>query len=299
MRRGRAAPLAGVIAAALAAQTPAARAEVDEARIVIASDLGEIVGTLATPPGEPAPAVLLLHGFTGSRDEARIPATGQGIFERAAERLGAAGYASLRIDFRGSGESLGTIDFAQTTFEGQTADALAALDWLAADPRVAGARPFVLGWSQGGLVAALTVGARPDDIAAVALWNAVADPEATYGGLLGRRTIARGARAGDDEITATMPGGRQITLAGPFFEGVLSTDPPGALTGYPGPVLVARGLADGVVDPSQGALFLDAHEGPEISWLWDMNHGFDVGEGTADLDALLAATIALFDAAAP
>ena len=96
-----------------------------EVEVSIGSQGLRMVGTLALPEALPAPVVLLLHGFTGTRDEMAIAGTGEGIFTRVARLLAAAGYASLRVDFIGSGDSVG--DFADTTFEGQVADGLAAL----------------------------------------------------------------------------------------------------------------------------------------------------------------------------
>ena len=74
-------------------------------------------GTLCLPQGGPAPCILMLHGFTGSRDEQVIAGAGEGVFSRTARRWAGRGMASLRIDFRGSsflgGGSDG--DFADTT----------------------------------------------------------------------------------------------------------------------------------------------------------------------------------------
>ena len=111
-----------------------------------------VTGTLCLPQGAPAPVVLMVHGFTGSRDEMAVTGTGEGVFSRSARRMAQQGLASLRIDCRGSGTSEG--DFADTTYEGQIADALAALQVLSHEPRVQGGRAALLGWSQGGLVAA-------------------------------------------------------------------------------------------------------------------------------------------------
>ena len=106
-------------------------AEAAEKAIDFVVDGQKVVGTLALPDGASTPpVVLLLHGFTGSRDELEIPAVKEGIFERAARMWADKGFASLRIDFRGSGESEGK--FEDTTLDGQVKDALAALDYLAA-----------------------------------------------------------------------------------------------------------------------------------------------------------------------
>jgi dienelactone hydrolase len=56
-----------------------------------------VTGTLCLPQGAPAPVVLMLHGFTGSRDEMAVTGTGEGVFSRSARRLAQHGLASLRI----------------------------------------------------------------------------------------------------------------------------------------------------------------------------------------------------------
>ena len=109
-----------------------ASAEVNDNTVTLSSSGGDFVGSLMTPAGDPAPVVLLLHGFTGSRNELPTDSVSEGVFARTATRLAEAGYASLRIDFRGSGESTADLSFAETTFEGQVADALTAIDWLQA-----------------------------------------------------------------------------------------------------------------------------------------------------------------------
>ena len=77
-----------------------------------------VTGTLCLPQGGPAPVVLMVHGFTGSRDEMAVTGTGEGVFSRSARRMAQQGLASLRIDCRGSGTSEG--DFANTTYEGRS-----------------------------------------------------------------------------------------------------------------------------------------------------------------------------------
>ena len=81
-------------------------------------------GTLSVPDaGATGPAVVMLHGFGSSRDEVG------GLFAQQAAALAAEGIASLRIDFRGYGESVG--DMADTTLEGLVADAAEARAYLA------------------------------------------------------------------------------------------------------------------------------------------------------------------------
>ncbi|MGL5008861.1 MAG: alpha/beta hydrolase family protein, partial [Paracoccaceae bacterium] len=193
-----------------------------ETEVTIPSPLGDIIGTLNTPDGDPAPVVLLFHGFTGARDELPVATTEEGVFSRTARMLAEQGYASLRIDFRGSGESPG--EFADTTFEGQIADGMAAMEWLAANPAVRGDDLAIIGWSQGGLVASAGAGrsGTPD---AVALWAAVADPAESLGGILGAEVMTAGAATGDTPLKITLPWGAEIALKQGYFDGIMAMDP--------------------------------------------------------------------------
>ncbi len=79
------------------------------------------------------------------------------------------------------------------------------MEWLQSNPAVDGERLAIIGWSQGGLVATGVAGRSgiPD---AVALWAAVADPETTYGGILGADALTAGAATGDTPLAVTLPG---------------------------------------------------------------------------------------------
>lgn len=274
---------------ALLAATPAL-AQSEEV-VTIDTDLGPVIGTLSLPAGDPAPVVLLFHGFTGVRDELPVTGTEEGVFSRTARLLAEEGIASLRIDFRGSGDSPG--DFADTTFEGQIADGLAALDWLQDNPSVDGDRLGIIGWSQGGLVATGVAG-RSDTPDVVALWAAVADPEATFGPFLGEATLAAGLETGDTPLPITLPWGAEITLKQGYFDGVMTYDPEAEIAAYDGPLFIAHGTLDTTVPVSAVDLFLAAHDGEEASWVVEMDHVFNVFTGPETLDAMVAETIGFF-----
>lgn len=282
--------------AALVAVLPAAAlAQPAEEDVTFASEGQEVVGTLALPEGGPAPVVLLLHGFTGSRDELAVAGTEEGVFSRTARLLAEEGYASLRIDFRGSGESTADLGFADTTFEGQATDALAAVDYLRGLDAVRGDAMYLIGWSQGGLVATAAAG-RSGAFDAVALWAAVADPEPTYGALLGEEVMAKGAEAAPDEaVPVTLPW-TEFELKGAFFDGIEAFDPQAEIASYGGPLFVAHGSEDTVVPPVAAEMLLAAHDGPDEHWTAEMDHVFDVADGPGTLDEMVAATIAFFEA---
>ncbi len=249
-----------------------------------------VAGTLEIPDGPPAPVVLMLHSFTGARNEYTVKGTNEGLFIRTARQLSDNGYASLRIDFRGSGESDG--DWADTTFSGQIADALTAVDWLRSDPRVDGSSISVLGWSQGGLVAAHTAAARPDIKAAI-LWSPVSNPLFNYTPLLGGQGVLE-AIAGDPQTphTSTLPWGVSTTLNGAFYRELPTTSPAAALAGYDGALLVIVGSKDTVVTPQPraGQLLLNYHPGTNKLVLLDMNHSMNGFDGPATLDEKMIPT---------
>ncbi len=272
-----------------------AAAQATESTVTIERPGQDVIGTLALPEGDPAPVVLLLHGFTGSRDELATEAVPEGIFARTAERLADAGYASLRIDFAGSGEATDEMSFAETTFEGQTSDALAAVDYLRGLDTIDSDDLFLIGWSQGGLVAAAAAG-RSNAFDAVALWNAVATPMSTYSGILTPETVAEGLAAAPTEPVAVTLPWAEIELNGAFFAGLQAHDPVAEITGYEGPLFVAQGNADTTVPPSSAELYMIAHSGPEQLWTAEMDHVFNTFATDDVLEELIAANIAFFDA---
>ncbi|MFG3162361.1 CocE/NonD family hydrolase [Streptomyces sp. NPDC048232] len=113
------------------------------------------------------PAVLLAHGFGGSKADARDQA----------ERLARDGYAVLTWSARGFGRSTGKIGLNAP--DGEVADVSRLIDWLAGRPEVrldgeGDPRVGMAGGSYGGAVALLAAGHddRVDAIApAITYWN--------------------------------------------------------------------------------------------------------------------------------
>lgn len=122
---------------------------------------GSLRGTLSAPPGrDPAPGVLLLAGSgpldrDGNHRRMRLD-----ISRQLAIALRAAGFASLRYDRRGIAASDGT--FLATGLHDNRADAAAALTALRGQPEVDPAKVYVLGHSEGAILAtALLAGGAP------------------------------------------------------------------------------------------------------------------------------------------
>ncbi len=267
--------------------SPVLAAEMD---ITIPSPGGDIIGTMNDAGGDTtAPVVLLLHGFTGSRHELAVADTDYGVFSYTAKVLAEEGYASLRIDFRGSGDST-ALEWKQTRFSTQIADAKAALDYLVAQNSTRNL--YVLGWSQGGLVAAHVAGEAGVD--GVVLWAPVSRPEVTYGDLMGADLVREAYTAEPTEvIEAPLPWGGTTSLEAGFFQECLSTDPIAALAPVAAPLLVIVGSKDTTVtpQPQMGAVLTRYHQGPSELAIVDTDHSFGAFEGTERLDEMIDKTL--------
>ena len=122
--------------------------------------------TLWLPAQVPAPAVVLAHGFGGSKDSVSA----------AAAELVNRGFVVLAYSARGFGASTGQISMNASAFE--VADARAAIDVLAARPEVlvdgpGDPRVGFAGRSYGGALALLVAGEDPrvDAVAADITWH--------------------------------------------------------------------------------------------------------------------------------
>jgi dienelactone hydrolase len=268
-----------------------ALASAAEERVTFAVQGMTVVGTLNMPDGvENPPAVLLLHGFTGSRDELEIPAAKEGIYARAARLWAADGIASLRIDYRYNGESDG--DFADSTMQAHVADGLAAIDWLARSGRVDASRLGLVGWSMGGAVGAAVAARSGHSLDAVALWAPGTNMASAIALMLGAETFKKGLASGGQPMTVTLPWGAQIALKSGFFESLYAVDPVAEITRYAGPLFVAVGTKDDVVypQPVSGQILLDYHTGDEELFVREMDHVFNAFTGVEQVDELIAAT---------
>ncbi|MDN3261717.1 alpha/beta fold hydrolase [Streptomyces sp. CSDS2] len=156
---------AGTWTAAVASDDPRAVRRSDH---VLTVDGARLDTSYVTPAGTGRhPAVLLAHGFGGSKDDMR----------RQAEDLARSGYAVLTWSARGFGRSTGKIGLNDP--EAEVADVSRLLDWLAERPevrldRAGDPRVGVAGGSYGGAVALLAAGhdRRIDAIApAITYWN--------------------------------------------------------------------------------------------------------------------------------
>jgi pimeloyl-ACP methyl ester carboxylesterase len=115
----------------------------------------DTVGWYVPPPAKPAPAVLVLHGHGGHRDQ---------LLEQLAF-LHKAGFGAVAMDLRHHGESAPAICTFGLT---ETQDVRAWIDMLEARPEHKGQKIGLLGYSMGAVTALSSMKRFPDVAATVA-----------------------------------------------------------------------------------------------------------------------------------
>jgi uncharacterized protein len=175
-----------------------------------------------------APAVCLLHGFTGNKvEEGRL-------FVRAARAFAAAGIHALRFDFRGSGDSDG--EFGEMTLQTEVEDARAALAFLRKTRGVDKSRLAIVGLSLGSVVGQIV--ATREGVTSLVLWATITRPAEIFDQEMEFSAIFRGYEAGPEFL-------RQIRESEPLM----------MLARYQGSLLCVHGEEDFVpVEQARAAL---------------------------------------------
>ncbi|OHV43671.1 alpha/beta hydrolase [Pseudofrankia sp. BMG5.36] len=202
-------------------------ARVDVERVEFAAEGVPLVGELRLPADDADPAgaraigVVLTGPFTGVKEQ---------VVGRYAERLAAAGFATLAFDHRGFGESGGRRGHEDS--QGKLADLRAAVDLLAARPEVDAERLAVVGVCLGGGYAVRAAATDPRLRAVAGIAGAYNSPAwfAERMGLPVYRSALTSFLAGYDEpIPAVAPDGGEAAMGGPepyaYYGTARSTSP--------------------------------------------------------------------------
>ena len=256
-----------------------------ETALTFPSARGEtLVGVLHQPAQNARGALLLLHGWSGYR-------TGpHQMLTRASRHFGARGWASLRFDFAGRGDSEG--DAALATLATMQSDARVALRQL--QTQVQG--PVVaVGLCSGCEIA---VALASDDVAAIALWSApifaalpaqsgqekkrAANLKKYARKLLNPQTYLKIARGQVDTaaVSRAMAGG-----GGAASKNVESSEPGQLPPGFrraalerwrqfDRPILQIYGDADPIASAAQQWYATASAQPPLVRWVAGANHSF-------------------------
>ena len=177
-----------------------------------------------------SPLLIIIHGLTGYMEEEHLSALAGAANET--------GYAVLRADLYGHGKSGGM--FAEHTISIWLEEVLTITDYAKSLPFVT--ELYIAGHSQGGLVAALATGMRPQDYRALILLSpALNIPEDARQGV-----FLHDFRFDPAHIPASFGlDGRRLN--GSYLQDAQKIHAEDALRQYPGPILIIHGDQDEVI----------------------------------------------------
>ena len=214
---------------------------------------------LETPEGAPegCPLVILLHGLTSAKDRPHTLL--------AAEAMREAGFATLRFDLYGHGESGG--EFRKHTLNKWISNTLAVIDHV----RGLGYTDLWLsGHSQGGLVAALAGAMERDRVRGLILRApAFMIPHgAREGSLLGRDFDP-------DHIPDDIPVIKGLTLSGNYLREAQAISVEDAADRFRNPVLILQGDEDDLVPAESVKEMAARYADCDLVLLHGETHHFD------------------------
>jgi len=217
-------------------------------------------GTLVKPKTDSFDLVVLMHGFTSNRG-----ITPDQLLYQLAQRFEEKGLATLRFDFNGHGTSDGR--FEDMTVLNEISDGKAILDY--AHGIKGGNRLYLLGHSQGGVVASMLAGYYHDKVDKLALLA----PAATL-----KDDALKGSTQGytydPQNIPATLPIKKGLTLGGFYLRTAQTLPIYEVAQTYHGPVCLIHGLQDTVVDHGASTQYDAVYTNDQLHLLDDADHGF-------------------------
>lgn len=230
------------------------------ARITIQRDGLTLVGEREEPFGEIYDMAILMHGFTADKNTP--------LLKEIADSLRDENVASVRFDFDGHGESDGK--FEDMTVPSEIADGKAILDYVRTDPHVRDI--FLIGHSQGGVVASMLAGLYPDLIKKLVLMAPAAQlkDDALKGN-------TQGAVFNPDHIPDIVPlvGAKMGQKLGGFYLRTAQVLPIYQISArFHGPVNIIVGSNDQVVDPKYSKKYDQVYRNSQLHLIANADHSF-------------------------
>lgn len=192
------------------------------------SDLAAILHMPNDPPEANVPLVMICHGFIGSKTGVNR------LFVKAARQLCAQGFAVLRFDYRGAGESEG--NYGDNTFASLVDQTHAVLSYAHALEAIDRSKIVLLGHSLGGAVAVMTA-ARDRRVHNLALWAPVLYPKSDILRIVGNYIYREALTFGRADYEGYL-------FSRAYFESLVDVKPSQELLAFRGNVFIAHGTDD-------------------------------------------------------
>jgi len=220
-------------------------------------------GTFNKPQSDSFDLVILMHGFTSNRG-----VDPDQLLYQLADNFEKKGLATIRFDFNGHGTSDGK--FEDMTVLNEIGDGKAILDYAR---NLKGVKHiYLLGHSQGGVVASMLAGYYHEKIDKLALLA----PAATL-----KDDALKGSTQGytydPQNIPDTLPIKKGLTLGGFYLRTAQTLPIYEVAKEYHGPVCLIHGLKDTVVNKIASTRYDDVYTNDELHLLDDADHGFGIG----------------------
>ena len=214
----------------------------------------KLAARLDHPVGPPRGYAIFAHCFSCSKD---IHAA-----SRISRRLAAEGYAVLRFDFTGLGQSDG--DFANTNFSSNVEDLVKAAEYLEAEH---GAPGLLVGHSLGG-AAVIVAASRLESVRAVATLGAPADAEHVKTQF--KADLSKIEAEGEAEVSLA---GRNFRIRRQFLDDIEGQNVEAAAAALKRPLLIAHAPTDNTVGIDNASrLFIAAKHPKSFIGLDEADH---------------------------
>ncbi|ETY75474.1 alpha/beta hydrolase [Lactiplantibacillus fabifermentans] len=246
--------------------------------ITVCRDNLNIRGTLTLPDDQATfDLAILMHGFTSNRGF-----TPDHILYHLSEKLVAQNIATLRFDFNGSGKSDG--DFQNMTVVNEIADGEAILTYAR---HLTGVRKiYLMGHSQGGVVASMLAGLYPEYIAHLVLMAPAATLKTDA-----QKGVLQGITYDPDHVPDAVPIklGDNLKVGGAYIRSAQVLPIYEVAQRYTGPVDLIHGDHDTVVALSASEKYRDVYQHATLHLLKDADHGFHAASREAVTDLAVQA----------
>ena len=215
---------------------------------------------LDMPDGEPekCPLVIVIHGFTGYSTERHITA--------AAKTMNEMGYATLRVDMYGHGESEGS--FREHTLFKWLTNTMTVIDYARSLPFVTDL--YLCGHSQGGLTVMLAAGMKHEFVRGIIPMSpAVMIPE------MARKGNFLGTTFDPDHVPEELVTDSGLALSGNYMRAAQMIHADDAISRFSGPVLLIHADTDEAVPYQVSVEAQKAYRNARLITIPDDTHCYD------------------------